>query len=490
MLFTLTVPLVLVPGPLHAITHAHNLPASPCMSIYQPTRRAALGAATAAFCGLPAHAARREADYSAVAADLSSMIKADPDVGPTLLRLAWHSSGTFDKISKTGGSKGGTIRFKEELAHGGNAGLHKLVDVLEPIKARYPDVSYADMYTLAGKVAIESAGGPQISWRKPTPHSAYAWRATHSAPVSATECISCDPFACVPWCTTCQPVAAGASSPHPAGAAASRSPSANSPSANTPSANTPSANTPPHATGAGRVDDLVEAVTPDGRLPNADTGHGQAANAHHLRYDVFYRMGFGDREIVALSGAHALGRAHPDASGYSGPWTPTPNLLNNNFFTLLLNVPWHRKVWDGPEQYEDPSGKLMMLPSDMVLVDDPKFRKFVEIYAADEAIFRKDFAKATSKLFALGTSGMRTVPVVWEGAAVRDASPPSAAIAGAVLSLAAAAAVGAAAVAKGEDGQWDGPGGGCILFEGEQVCGMASPDGACVLHAEKGWVCA
>jgi len=402
-------PFALVPG-LHAITHARRLiAASPCsMSSYQPTRRAALGAAAAAFICLPAHAI--EADYSAVAADLQSMIKADPDIGPTMLRLAWHSSGTFDKISKTGGSKGGTIRFKEELSHGGNAGLHKLVDALEPIKARYSDVSYADMYTLAGKVAIESAGGPQISWR------------------------------------------------------------------------------------AGRVDDSVEAVTPDGRLPNADTGHGQAANAHHLRYDVFYRMGFGDREIVALSGAHALGRAHPDASGYSGPWTPTPNLLNNNFFTLLLNVPWRRKVWDGPEQYEDPSGKLMMLPSDMVLVDDPMFRKFTELYADDETLFRKDFAKATSKLFALGTTGMRTVPVVWEGAAVRDASPPTAAVAGAVLSLAAAAGVaagaGAAAVAKGEDGQWNGRGGGCILFEGEQVCGFASPDGACVLHAEKGWVCA
>jgi hypothetical protein len=235
----------------------------------------------------------------------------------------------------------------------------------------------------------------------------------------------------------------------------------------------------------------VEAVTPDGRLPNADTGHGQAANAHHLRYDVFYRMGFGDREIVALSGAHALGRAHPDASGYSGPWTPTPYLLNNNFYTLLLNVPWRRKVWDGPEQYEDPSGKLMMLPSDMVLVDDPKFRNFVELYAADEAIFRKDFAKAASKLFALGTTGMCTVPVVFEGAAAREASPSSAAMAGALLSLAAVAAVGAAAVAKGANGQWDGPEEeGCILFEGEQLCGLASPDGACVLHAEKGWVCA
>ena len=52
------------------------------------------------------------------------------------------------------------------------------------------------------------------------------------------------------------------------------------------------------------------------------------------------------------------------------------------------------------------------------------------------------------------------------------------------------AAAGAAAVAKGEDGQWNGLGGGCILFEGEQVCGFASPDGACVLHAQKGWVCA
>ena len=163
MLLAPFAPLALLPAPLHAVTHARSLP---CMS--GMSRRAALGAgAAAAFVRLPAHAS--EEDYSAVAAELASMIKADPDVGPTLLRLAWHSSGTFDKISKTGGSKGGTIRFKEELAHGGNAGLHKLVDRLEPLKARYPDVSYADMYTLAGKVAIESAGGPQISWREPTP---------------------------------------------------------------------------------------------------------------------------------------------------------------------------------------------------------------------------------------------------------------------------------------------------------------------------------
>ena len=41
---------------------------------------------------------------------------------------------------------------------------------------------------------------------------------------------------------------------------------------------------------------------------------------------------------MALSGAHALGRCHPDASGYSGPWNPTPYLLNNNYFKLLVRI--------------------------------------------------------------------------------------------------------------------------------------------------------
>jgi catalase (peroxidase I) len=91
-------------------------------------------------------------DYKAVANDIAELVKSDGDKGPTLVRLAWHSSGTYDKISKTGGSSLGTIRFKEELAHGGNAGLaDTAVAWLEPIKAKYgKDLSYADLYTLAG----------------------------------------------------------------------------------------------------------------------------------------------------------------------------------------------------------------------------------------------------------------------------------------------------------------------------------------------------
>jgi cytochrome c peroxidase len=60
------------------------------------------------------------------------------------------------------------------------------------------------------------------------------------------------------------------------------------------------------------------------------------------------------------------------------------------------------KPWEGPDQYEDKTGQLMMLPSDLALIQDPKFRKYVELYAKDEDIFFKDFAKAFSKLLELG----------------------------------------------------------------------------------------
>jgi catalase (peroxidase I) len=98
----------------------------------------------------PAQAAN-SVDYKAVSGDIAAMIKKDPSRGPTLVRLAWHSSGTYDKMSKTGGSGGGTIRFKEELAHGANAGLASTaVKWMKPIAKKYKGVSYADLYTLGG----------------------------------------------------------------------------------------------------------------------------------------------------------------------------------------------------------------------------------------------------------------------------------------------------------------------------------------------------
>ena len=60
-------------------------------------------------------------------------------------------------------------------------------------------------------------------------------------------------------------------------------------------------------------------------------------------------------------------------------------------------------------QFEDPSGKLMMLPSDIVLIQDPKFRPYVKMYAKDNALFIKDFTAAYTKLTELGTKNLKAV---------------------------------------------------------------------------------
>lgn len=57
----------------------------------------------------------------------------------------WHSAGTFDCTSKTGGPFG-TMKHQAELAHGANNGLVIAVRLLEPIKEQFPEITYADFY--------------------------------------------------------------------------------------------------------------------------------------------------------------------------------------------------------------------------------------------------------------------------------------------------------------------------------------------------------
>lgn len=256
-------------------------------------------------------------DYQAVAKDIAALLD-DPEYddgsrGPLFVRLAWHLSGTYDKNTGTGGSNGATMRFREESNHGANAGLYLARAVLESVKEKHPWISYADLYTLAGVVAIHEMGGPLIPWK------------------------------------------------------------------------------------SGRVDHVDRSkVPPEGRLPDASKG------APHIR-DIFYRMGFNDQEIVALVGAHALGRCHRERSGYSGPWTRAPTSFTNEYFRELLENTWVKKRWDGPEQFEDkPTKELMMLPADLALLKDPSFKQWVVAYAEDQDRFFDDFAAAFSKLLALG----------------------------------------------------------------------------------------
>jgi len=260
--------------------------------------------------------AESEIDYDKVRDDIKAVLQDakydDGSYAPVLIRLAWHSSGTFDRVTGTGGSNGALMRFPPESAHGANAGLEVARSRLEPIKAKYPSLSYSDLWTLAGVVGVESMGGPKISWR-------------------------------------------------------------------------------PGRSDKGNTSTPI----PDGRLPDASKG------PPHIR-DIFGRMGFNDQEMVALIGAHAVGRCHADRSGFSGPWTNSPTMFTNDFYTQLLERKWTVKKWNGPKQFEDETKTLMMLPGDLALVEDPAFKKWVQIYADDEERWQQDFANAFSKLLELG----------------------------------------------------------------------------------------
>ena len=228
------------------------------------------------------------------------------------VRIAWHSAGTFDSRDGTGGSNGALMRFEPEKSDPANAGLSIIYDMLHVVKKRHPEVTFADLWSAAGSMAVEFLGGPRV----------------------------------------------------------------------------------PHA--FGRQDFPAGHPTPpNGRLPDASQG------ASHVR-EVFGRMGMTDRETVALCGAHTVGRCHIVRSGYDGKWTSNPLKFDNEYFRNLVGLTWSQKQWDGPLQYTDPSGELMMLPTDVAMLDDPAYRPFVELYARDEEAFFADFADAFAKLLSLG----------------------------------------------------------------------------------------
>ncbi|KAG9129581.1 hypothetical protein Leryth_014436 [Lithospermum erythrorhizon] len=86
---------------------------------------------------------------------------AEKGCAPLMLRIGWHSAGTYDQATKSGGPFG-TMRFKNEQCHGANNGIEIAVKLLEPIKEQFPILSYADIYQLAAVVAVEITGGPDV----------------------------------------------------------------------------------------------------------------------------------------------------------------------------------------------------------------------------------------------------------------------------------------------------------------------------------------
>lgn len=237
---------------------------------------------------------------------------------PILVRLGWHDAGTYNKNieewPKRGGANG-SLRFEIELKHGANAGLVNALKLLQPIKDKYSDVTYADLFQLASATAIEEAGGPKLPMKY------------------------------------------------------------------------------------GRVDvSAPEECPEEGRLPSA----GPPNPADHLR-EVFYRMGLNDKEIVALSGAHTLGRSRPDRSGWGKPETKYtkngPGAPGGQSWTVEW-LKFDNFYFKDIKEKKDED--LLVLPTDAVLFEDPSFKAYAEKYAEDEEAFFKDYAEAHAKLSNLG----------------------------------------------------------------------------------------
>ena len=114
---------------------------------------------------------KSEVDYKAVKKDLMTMMDNpshdDGSIGPILIRLAWHSSGTYDGKNKNGGSEGAGMRLvgSSEDSDPENKGLDVARAFLEPVKDKYPGISYSDLWVLAAYTAIEHTGGPKIEFQ-------------------------------------------------------------------------------------------------------------------------------------------------------------------------------------------------------------------------------------------------------------------------------------------------------------------------------------
>lgn len=294
----------------------------------------------------------------------------DGSLAPIFIRLAWHSSGTYDAASGTGGSNGAGMRFSKgpEAADPENAGLEVARAFLEPVKRKFPTISYSDLWILAAYVGLEHTGGPVIPFvpgRTDHPDESY-WttKAMTYGRLPAAEKYLC-PY------------------------------------------------------------------TPQDQLSNSLDATGKMVGweglCSHVRNEVFYRMGFNDQEIVALlCGGHVYGRCHPNFSGYAGPWVEHPTEFSNEYATDMIEDEWtlvsHGDTWldaqgaaelrpapgnrqfvnKQPGRIDDDEPNQMMLPTDMILAWDSSFRVYLEAYAADEARLKDDFGRAFKRLTELG----------------------------------------------------------------------------------------
>ena len=348
----------------------------------------------------------KKLDYRALKADLVKLMTDSQDwwpadfghYGPQMVRMAWHAAGTYRTSDGRGGGGRGQQRFAPLNSWPDNVNIDKTRRLLWPIKQKYGQkISWADLFILAGNVALESMGfrtfgfaaGREDVWE---PDMDVSWGAE-------TKWLADDK----------------------------------------------------RFTGERDLDRELGAthmgliyVNPEG--PNGSGDY--LAAAKDIRA-TFNNMAMNDEEIVALiAGGHTFGKAHgaapeshkgpePEAapieaqglgwvssfgqghgkdtvsSGLEVTWTKTPALWSNNFFENLFKYEWEltrspagAKQWvakDAPEIIPDAHvpGKFhkpTMLTTDLTLRFDPEFGKISKRFYEDPQAFADAFARAWFKL--------------------------------------------------------------------------------------------
>jgi catalase-peroxidase len=346
-------------------------------------------------------------DLEAVRKDLATLMKTSQDWWPAdygtyaglMIRLAWHSAGTYRVTDGRGGSADGTIRFAPLNSWPDNGNLDKARRLLWPIKQKYGQkISWADLMVLAGNAALESAGFKTLGFAGGREDVWEPQRDVFWGPES--EWLADKRF----------------------------------------HGDRELAN-PLAASQMGLI-----YVNPEGPNGTPDP----VAAARDIR-TTFGRMAMNDEETVALiAGGHTLGKAHgaaspakhvgpePEAapleeqglgwknslgaghgaatitSGLEGAWTSTPDKWSQEYFGNLFRFEWELTKSPAGAQQWKPKGDAgktvpdahdaskqhqpVMLTTDLALIRDPAYRKISERFHKNPDAFNAAFARAWYKL--------------------------------------------------------------------------------------------
>ena len=348
-------------------------------------------------------------NYEELKADLTKLMTDSQDWWPAdyghyggfMIRMAWHSAGTYRVGDGRGGAGTGTHRFAPLNSWPDNGNLDKARLLLWPIKKKYGEkISWADLMILAGNVALESMGFPTFGYaggREDVyePEQDIYWG-------SETGWLDNDDR---------------------------------------------------YDTSDGELEGHLGAVHMGLIYVNPEGPNGEPdplKSAHDIRI-TFGRMAMNDEETVALvAGGHTFGKAHGAAdaekyvgaephgasieemstgwknsyksgvledaitSGIEGAWTPNPTRWDGDYFNVLLNYEWElTKSPAGAHQWTPKAGQgapvapsaggngtqaLMMTTADMALKMDPAYLEISKRFHEDHKAFEDAFARAWFKL--------------------------------------------------------------------------------------------